>query len=685
MRKLFITSFILVAASQAEEDSIQCSSECGLYSENDKIGPHLHQQCYAFDEKCPQVLEDIKKKRRKARKSKSGVRVVGGEAHDHPMPWMAFIVTEDRKEETTEMCGGTLINSQWIITAAHCFCRGFCTRVIESISDEPMKIKDDVNIKETIKVYLGLTEVKDRVYKWIVEAKLWDENPKEVFHEVENVFIHPKLGTSEEHIMNPDLALIQLAKPVPKFTDMVRPICLPKQHPEGKQTCPDNSVESDVDKIGSKPRNTKKWIKTKRDSNRMLGGCGTVAGWGLKHDGNFYANYIGTCTTDDSNAAPSRNQKCAEYWKLSENDQRKDFYSCTTQDMKPKDIDIGCDLLYRELRFQKMIKSNKYQNLDLNDMVNKLDAPVELHAGEKVFHCSKTDFTKEREDPKWRGWCATKNTKENGEDRIQSWGMCAKTCYNESNAFSFANMNLLLDEECAYLDKNVKDDRPSGINFKTEFCAGHKSNFPNAFTTLKRRKKNKKERKKDKRLAKKAGVTMKPTEYAYKNIQEFKKRSLEVPDDYPYKWYLGGVDTCQGDSGGPLWTNFEEDGKARATILGVVSRGSGCAAFNAPAIYGSVSKNLDWIQEIVLKESKDKDKFCPGEEIKESKKNKKNKKNKKGKKSKKSKKKNKKKKKSKKSNDYMDDYYSDAYKTSETATFNDQAEPSRHIYLVKTV
>ena len=78
--------------------------------------------------------------------------------------------------------------------------------------------------------------------------------------------------------------------------------------------------------------------------------------------------------------------------------------------------------------------------------------------------------------------------------------------------------------------------------------------------------------------------------------------SLGTKESYPYDWLLG-EDSCQGDSGGPLWTNIERKGgrwgDVRATQIGVVSRGEGCAGFNNPAIYVSVKKIYRWIRYIV--------------------------------------------------------------------------------------
>jgi len=57
----------------------------------------------------------------------------------------------------------------------------------------------------------------------------------------------------------------------------------------------------------------------------------------------------------------------------------------------------------------------------------------------------------------------------------------------------------------------------------------------------------------------------------------------------------GGIDGCQGDSGGPLVRVV--DGKA--TLIGVVSWGIGCAAPENPGIYTNVAYELAWIRKYI--------------------------------------------------------------------------------------
>merc|ERR1719481_1626438 len=123
------------------------------------------------------------------------------------------------------------------------------------------------------------------------------------------------------------------------------------------------------------------------------------------------------------------------------------------------------------------------------------------------------------------------------------------------------------------------------------------TSFPKKAVPLVIIRKRREQRKAEKALAKQLGVPKgyQPTKYryTYKGHKRREKFKLGTAKDYPYDWYTGSVDSCHGDSGGPLWRNIKDSaGNIRATQIGTVSRGSGCASFNNPAVFGSVKKSL---------------------------------------------------------------------------------------------
>ncbi|XP_059078655.1 uncharacterized protein LOC131877097 isoform X4 [Tigriopus californicus] len=63
--------------------------------------------------------------------------------------------------------------------------------------------------------------------------------------------------------------------------------------------------------------------------------------------------------------------------------------------------------------------------------------------------------------------------------------------------------------------------------------------------------------------------------------------------------YLQKVE-LEGDSGGPMWINMDNNGTSgrRSYLIGIVSRGLGCAQLNQPGIYTRVKTFLPWINKL---------------------------------------------------------------------------------------
>uniref|UniRef100_A0A3B3IAA1 Peptidase S1 domain-containing protein n=1 Tax=Oryzias latipes TaxID=8090 RepID=A0A3B3IAA1_ORYLA len=109
--------------------------------------------------------------------TKVGTRIVGGQAAAAgAWPWQV------RLDINGALCGGSLINNQWILSAAHC-----------------------------VVVYLGETEINN--------------SPNSVSRTVSRIIVHPNYN-SDTH--NNDVALLKMASSV-TFTDYISPVCLAAQ------------------------------------------------------------------------------------------------------------------------------------------------------------------------------------------------------------------------------------------------------------------------------------------------------------------------------------------------------------------------------------------------------------------------------------------------------------------------
>eukprot|EP00057_Strongylocentrotus_purpuratus_P012637 XP_011667111.1 PREDICTED: transmembrane protease serine 9-like [Strongylocentrotus purpuratus] len=111
--------------------------------------------------------------------------IVGGvDANEGEFPWMVYL-----KDNGSGFCGGTLISSEWVVTAAHCVSSGSPYTVDEIVFG-------NLNIESTSPHVLSITPSQ--------------------------IFIHPDYDSIT---VDADIALIQLSTLV-NYTDYIRPACL---------------------------------------------------------------------------------------------------------------------------------------------------------------------------------------------------------------------------------------------------------------------------------------------------------------------------------------------------------------------------------------------------------------------------------------------------------------------------
>ncbi|CAL1295658.1 unnamed protein product [Larinioides sclopetarius] len=127
-------------------------------------------------------------------------RVIGGrEAKPGSWPWQADLQLS-YFHPNGHMCGGTLLNAQWVVTAAHCFMQN--------------------KMPHEWRVHLGNHH---KFYR----------DPNEQIRFVERIIIYPDV-TDDELIdfqledLTHDIALIKLNAPV-EFSEKVKPACIPEQ------------------------------------------------------------------------------------------------------------------------------------------------------------------------------------------------------------------------------------------------------------------------------------------------------------------------------------------------------------------------------------------------------------------------------------------------------------------------
>lgn len=124
------------------------------------------------------------------------VLVMGGnEVSRGEFPWLVIIYIRT-STQLSYLCGGSLITSRHVLTAAHCIKRPYA----------PERDKQDLMLS------LGRFNLLD-----------WSEIGS-VIAEIETIYIHPEYGSKEFYFHN-DIAILGLANSV-LFNQFVKPICL---------------------------------------------------------------------------------------------------------------------------------------------------------------------------------------------------------------------------------------------------------------------------------------------------------------------------------------------------------------------------------------------------------------------------------------------------------------------------
>lgn len=145
-------------------------------------------------------------------------KIVGGyECAAHSQPWQVSI------NIGYHYCGGSLINDQWIISAAHCWQKCVLCVVLLTVSD--------LNSKYYFAVCLCFSPYSQIAI--LGDHHIWVHEGTEQYMSVDAIYWHEQY---DYRTLDYDIMLLKLAHPVTQ-NQYVRPITLPQSCPTPGEMC----------------------------------------------------------------------------------------------------------------------------------------------------------------------------------------------------------------------------------------------------------------------------------------------------------------------------------------------------------------------------------------------------------------------------------------------------------------
>jgi len=540
-------------------------------------------------------------------------RIVNGCDAAHT-PWYAYLSIDRNKR-----CGGTLINKFWVLTAGHCICNDkmICKR-------EGKELVPSYNFTEEITIRLGVDQKPDQT----INVHDSGDHSKFQFRPVE-IRVHQRykaivtdLKGKEFYREDYDFALLRLDYPV---TD--------EEHGIGI-----------LDTVNGKTFNKRTILPiclppTDFKDTEL---AGTVVGFGINKEQS-------KCYTDGN--GPEVFKRCADMWYSGRTIEDYDSwvgttessnFNCDTSNPPPSSKVPIC------VEFQKMLKGlreKQANNEILTPEEEKILSDQELskeitllpHMDIWAKNLANKTACFPTENPR-NGWCATCNdtapvgtpgycdpTGGRPDESAYAipafesgWGFCQSNCMSmqswSENKLQMAKLTVLSEKRCTELGNRLTHNSSvSTANIRSELCAGF-VNYLNTsvvnytspagtddtgeatFNVLDIEELKKEAEEKDEAID--ANSMFRSRRIHNSNFGDFTKKTNIV---------IGGTDSCKGDSGGPLWNmgSFTDiqgiEHEDVAILIGVVSRGNGCAQQNYPGIYGRVKKIWRWIRTIADK------------------------------------------------------------------------------------